>query len=198
MVTRARQKLRTRRALLEAARQMTREGLTPTVPTVAERALVSRATAYRYFPSRDAILEETELDLDAPTEESIFGDQEPPTSAEDRVSRVREALHDFSVRNEIQYRIFLRNWHDRKLRQEPGQEMEARGARRAVILERALEPLTGKLDREALERLRIALAVMIGVESVIVLEDVLGLDRESAEETMDWAVRALVRAAAND
>ena len=197
MATRDRQKLRTRRALLEAARQMIREGSTPTVPAVAERALVSKATAYRYFPSRDSLLEETELDFDAPTEESIFGKGDPPASAEDRVSLVRAAFHDFSTRNDLQYRIFLRNWHDRRLRQEPGQELETRGARRAIILERALRPLRSTLDKEALERLKAALSVMVGIESVIVLDDVLGLERKTAEEIMDWAVRTLVRAAAN-
>lgn len=198
MVTRTRQKLRTRQALLEASRQMLREGLTPTVPVVAERALVSKATAYRYFPSQDALLEETALDFDAPTEESIFGNEDPPTSAEDRVSLVRKVFHDFSVRNDPQYRIFLRNWHDRKLRQKPDQKWETRGARRAVILERALEPLAEKVGDSGLERLKTALTVMIGIESVIVLDDVLGLDRAEAEATMDWAVRTLVRAAAKD
>ena len=193
MASRTRQKLRTRRALLEAARQMIREGLSPSVPEVAERALVSRATAYRYFPSRDAILEEVELDLQSPNEESVFGG-DVPDSAEERVSRVRAAFHDFSVRHEAAYRVFLRNWHDRWLRHDATKPRVTRGARRAVVLEKALEPLAAEVEPRDLERLKIALSVLIGMESVLVLEDILGLDRDEGEEAMDWAARTLIDA----
>ena len=44
-------------------------------------------------------------------------------------------------------------------------------------------------------QLKIALGVMVDVESTIVLEDIYAPEREQAEEVMDRAVRALVRAA---
>lgn len=195
MTTRSRQKLRTRRALLSAARQVLDEGRTPTLADAAERALVSRATAYRYFPSQEALLEELQLDLDVPDEDVMFGAQAPPASAEDRVSLVRRELYDFVMRNELQYRVFLRNWLDHWLKRPADDEPETRGARRERLLDRALEPFEGKLGPNAFTRLKIALGVMVGVESMIVLKDIYGLEREQAEEAMDWAVRALVTAA---
>ncbi len=53
---RANQKERTRAALVEAARALLRAGVPPTVAEAAEQARVSRATAYRYFPTHDALL----------------------------------------------------------------------------------------------------------------------------------------------
>src|SRR5438105_11171359 len=53
---RTRQKLRTRTALVDAARALLAEGMTPTVEAAAERASISRTTAYRYFPSQRALL----------------------------------------------------------------------------------------------------------------------------------------------
>ena len=53
---RTRQKLRTRTAVVDAARALLAEGLTPTVEAAAERASISRTTAYRYFPSQRALL----------------------------------------------------------------------------------------------------------------------------------------------
>src|SRR5690606_1141187 len=43
---------RTRKLMLETASSLMQEGVTPSVSDVAEAAGVSRATAYRYFPSQ--------------------------------------------------------------------------------------------------------------------------------------------------
>ena len=50
------QKARTRPALIDAARRLLAAGRTPSVEDAAEAAAVSRATAYRYFPNRRALL----------------------------------------------------------------------------------------------------------------------------------------------
>src|ERR1039457_1484103 len=47
---RVNQKRRTRMAILQACRDIIRSGATATMPDVARLALVSEATAYRYFP----------------------------------------------------------------------------------------------------------------------------------------------------
>jgi len=55
---RARQKARTRKAIVDACRELTRSGAEVTMPRVAERAMVSEATAYRYFPDLISLLRE--------------------------------------------------------------------------------------------------------------------------------------------
>jgi len=54
--TRHRQKKRTRKALLDAAVELIRQGREPTVAEVAAVGEVSRATAYRYFPTQESLL----------------------------------------------------------------------------------------------------------------------------------------------
>ena len=56
---RERQKERTRRAIVDAARELTRSGAEVTMPRVAERAMVSEATMYRYFPDLPSLIQET-------------------------------------------------------------------------------------------------------------------------------------------
>ena len=57
------QKTRTRKDLLQAAARLMKQGGPPTLEEVAEEALVSRATAYRYFPSVEAPVSYTHLTL---------------------------------------------------------------------------------------------------------------------------------------
>src|SRR4051812_37137151 len=57
------QKRRTRAALMTAAAEFVRRGETPSILQVADAALVSKSTAYRYFPSQDALLAEALLDV---------------------------------------------------------------------------------------------------------------------------------------
>src|SRR5919106_1299453 len=68
---RANQKERTRAALVGAATDLLKEGSPPTVAEAAARAKVSRATAYRYFPTQEALMVEV-TDL-SPTVSPIEG-----------------------------------------------------------------------------------------------------------------------------
>jgi AcrR family transcriptional regulator len=52
---RTQQKSRTRQALVEATHELLAEGLTPQVEDAAERAGISRTTAYRYFPNQRSL-----------------------------------------------------------------------------------------------------------------------------------------------
>src|ERR1700753_4263242 len=85
---RERQTRRTRRALIAAADELFAAGRVPTVAEVAEVADVARATAYRYFPTQEALLLET----------TFLGDSEPLRSLpelartiEDPAERMAEA-----------------------------------------------------------------------------------------------------------
>src|ERR1700689_1552479 len=55
---RANQKARTRAAIVDACGDLVRSGAEVTMPEVARRALVSEATAYRYFPDLISLLRE--------------------------------------------------------------------------------------------------------------------------------------------
>jgi len=187
------QKLRTRAALLDAARSLVAAGIEPTIAEVADAAMVSRATAYRYFPTQEALLVEVPLDEAAPTVESLFGSG-APEDAEDRAALVQNALYDLVRDNESQFRVFLRASLTRALRDSEGQD-PLRGARRTALLAEALAPLTDELPADEIDRLIAALSMLVGVESMIVLHDVLRLDHHDARLRGEWAVRQMVRAA---
>src|SRR5215208_3273674 len=73
---RTNQKARTRAALLDATRALLGEGVSPTVEQAADRAGISRTTAYRYFTNQRALLtavfpeiaERSLLEADAPAD----------------------------------------------------------------------------------------------------------------------------------
>ena len=189
------QKLRTRQALLAAARELVAQGKAPTVVETADAANVSRATAYRYFPTKDALLVEVPLDVAAPTAQSLFPDGTAPQDAEDRAALVQNALYDLARDHEAEFRLFLRSSLLRALEDPDGTGDPFRGARRSVLLDTALEPLAHELPAEEITRLKTALSILVGVESMIVMRDVLRLDHAQARAAGECAVREMVRAA---
>jgi AcrR family transcriptional regulator len=188
------QKLRTRRALLTAAGELVAAGKTPTVADAADAAMVSRATAYRYFPSQEALLVEVPLQLGIPTVQSLFGGDAVPTEVEDRVALVHNAMYDHIREREVQFRIFQRNALLHSLDHDQN-DVPLRPAFRLELLDAALQPVEDELDTDELERLKTALSILIGTEAMIAMRDVVGLDHDHARASGEWAVRQMVRAA---
>jgi AcrR family transcriptional regulator len=168
-------------------------GENPTVAAVADAATVSRATAYRYFPTQEALLVEVPLDEDAPTVASLFG-ADAPEDAEDRVALVQNALYDLSRNHEAEFRMFLRGSIARSLKDGENARDPLRGARRSALLDEALAPLAGELPSGEIERLKNAIAMIVGIEAMIVLRDVMHLGHDEARDAGEWSVRQLVRA----
>ncbi len=187
------QKRRTRKDLLQAAARLMKQGRQPSLEEVAGEALVSRATAYRYFASVEALLVEASLDIAAPEAEELFRGASA-ADAVARVERVDTALHDMSIANEPALRMMLVHSLQRGLR-EQDREIPARQNRRMPLLEAALDPHRGEFEPAALDILRKALALIVGTEAIVVFKDVLQLDDAEARRVKRWAIRALVEAA---
>ena len=194
---RSNQKLRTRKDLLAAAARLLKQGRTPTVGEVADEAMVSRATAYRYFPSGDALLAEAPLDGEVPTPEQLF-DTDPSTDPEDRVDRAEAALHRMVYDNETPLRAMLARSLSRGIDSRDADSAPVRQNRRSDLIEAALAPAKDRLSAEAYQRLCAALAVFFGTESMVVFRDVVPLEPQCAREVKSWAMRALVRAALSE
>ena len=190
---RSNQKLRTRRALLDAAHQLVSEGHRPTLAGVAEKALVSRATAYRYFPNLDALLLEVLLDRKVATPEQILENADGEDAAE-RAALVHDFLHQLVAENEQQFRLFLKASMEQWLDFNKDSDTPLRSARRIPMLNLALEPERGKLDDETFEKLLYALSAMVSIESFIALTDVCQIEPERGREIMRWAIKLLIKA----
>ncbi|HEY7658789.1 MAG TPA: TetR/AcrR family transcriptional regulator [Burkholderiales bacterium] len=193
---RSNQHLRTRKDLLLAAARLLKEGRKPTMDDVAAAALVSRATAYRYFPSLESLLVEAPLDGAAPDPDTFFG---PDASAdpEERLDRAEAAMHQMTYQNEAQLRLMLANSLVRGSAGEGG-AVPPRQNRRTPLIEAALAPARRRFSKEAYDNLRAALALVFGTEAMVVFRDVVPLSERRARGIKSWAVRALVRAALKD
>src|SRR5215218_4755871 len=98
------QKQRTRRALVDAARELMATGVTPNVEDAAAAASISRTTAYRYFPTRYELLAATFPMIE---QTSLLGDA-PPADVEVRLDRVVAETLRTTVENELALRAALR------------------------------------------------------------------------------------------
>ena len=189
------QKHKTRRALLDAGLRLVRRGEDPTLESVAAEAEVSRATAYRYFPRIGALLSALPLVHLVGDDEVILGDAPRDDAAECAV-RVQRYFYDFAVNEERAFRRFLMAVLEETLLEEAGEDFEPlRGAYRLRALDAALASLEGKIAQETMAHLRGALVALSGIESLMVVKDVCGLDVDSGRESLEWAARALIDAA---
>jgi AcrR family transcriptional regulator len=189
---RARQKLRTRRALVDATRELVAlGGQPPTVAEAAEAASISRTTAYRYFPTQKSLLLAAHPEIDATT-------MLPEGVGEDPEERVAAAVRGFMamvVDTEAQQRTMLRL----SLEADPAtRQLPLRQGRAIGWFAEALEPLAEQLGDDGVRRLAVGLRAVSGIESLVWLTDIAGLSRADAVDQMVWSAVALVRRAAQD
>lgn len=194
---RGNQKARTRKAILEAAGELLRTGVTPTVADAAEAAMVSRATAYRYFPTQDQLL--LELGRLMPAMKPV--DELMRTLPQDVPERLRLLLTSFNTAvldQEAFMRTMLRAGLDTWLENyNKGVDVPVREGRRIGWLDQVLEPVRNQLSPASYRRLRAALALTLGPDSIVIMKDVCGLDGADALAVLDWAARALLEAGAS-
>lgn len=186
------QKRRTRRTLVETAGRLIGAGRRPSVAEVAEAAEISTRTAYRYFPSAEQLTVEATLEATRQNMEFSIEAGSPGESVVDRVDRLVDALARMTLDNETLLRQMIKFTVDRDPI-EPG--VPPRPARRLEYVERALAPLESRLDADGLDRLTFALTVVMGIESVLVLRDICGLDSTEILAVQHWAARSLLNAA---
>ena len=183
--------------LLETAMDVIRQdGHIPTVAEVAVRSKVSRATAYRYFPSRSALITAV-IDTSLGPVRSFASD-----SADGR-ERVRELFvqtfprfKEFEPQLRAAAQLSLEQWALERaglLEEEP-----YRRGHRVRILEHAIAPLAPLLPQTVRDRLHHALSVVYGIEPYIILKDIWGLRDREVERTALWMADALIDAALRD
>jgi AcrR family transcriptional regulator len=193
---RVNQKRRTRAAIVDAALELLGGGTTPTVAQAAEAARVSRATAYRYFPTQESLLLETALNADVEDIEALVQEPVGATDASDRAVHILDLLNRQVLAEEVRFRNAMRVYQDLWLAASTAGDASpvVREGRRKRWFETALAPLRDELGDAALERLVAGLSVLGGMEAMIVLRDVCRLSPDEALAVTDWAARALIAA----
>lgn len=162
----------------------------PTVADVAERADVARATAYRYFPTQEALLLET----------TFLGDSGPMRSLpelvneiQDPAQRVAEAVRraaTWTLGREARLRTILRMSLEHESVQRP--------ARRRHYIAQLLEDVEAEIPRDAYERLTGSLTLLFGIDPIISIRDNSDIPPERIPDVLAWASYALVHSALAD
>jgi AcrR family transcriptional regulator len=198
---RANQRRRTKAAIMEGARTLLREGKVPSVADAAEAAGVSRATAYRYFPTQGALVQEA---VDAVLVGELSAWEERLGDAGELTERVQHyvsLIFGLMRENEALMRgyllLALEQWAKLQAGEELGEEPIKRGGRLEAI-SATLEPFTKQLDHEAIRRLSVALSLLVGIEAHIIFRDIWGLDDDEARRISLWMARVLAQATAEE
>lgn len=187
-------KAATWKLLLETGmRLIQQDGHIPSVAEVAVRSNVSRATAYRYFPSRSAL-------VTAVIDTSLGPVRSFKSDSGDSRTRIHELFQstfprfkEFEPQLRAAAQLTLEQWALERaglLEEEP-----YRRGHRVRILEHALLPLAPKLPPKVRDRLHRALSVVYGIEPYIVLKDIWGLPDREVERIAIWMADALIDAA---
>ena len=184
-------KERTRRLLSEAARELLRVGQPLTVQAAARLAGVSRATAYRYFPSNEAVvLHATSPFTDVaatPTPTEDCAEEDLPARAADLVRQMGMWAFD----HEAELRTLLRL----SLSPERAHRTPRRGAtNRGRWIADLLDGLPGRVNAAERQRLAAALTPLFGADAVVWSTDIADLDRQQALDVLAWMAAALVQA----
>lgn len=190
------QKQRTREALLDAAVALARDGQSPSIADLAEAAMVSTATAYRYFPNPQSMW----ADLAIRQEPMDWVLEDLPSDAEGRVDAVVRRVAEVQFADETLWRGHARAALDRWFSQhddaaDDDERVPVRGSFRLEATRAALEPLEDRLPAEQFQRLTMAVTLVYGLDAMIASRDTCGLEADEATELMSWAARALVGAA---
>ena len=190
-------KAATFRLLLDTAMTIIQKsGHIPSVAEVAVRSNVSRATAYRYFTSRSALVTAV-IDSSLGPVRMLASDN--PSGRE----RVHELFletfprfKEFEPQLRAAAQLSLEQWALERaglLEEEP-----YRRGHRVRILQHAIAPLAPQLRPAVRDRLHRALSVVYGIEPYVILKDIWGLPDKQVERTALWMADALIDAALRD
>ena len=154
------QKNRTRKALVAAAGELMRGGRNPTVADVAEAAEISRATAYRYFPTQEMLLAEVALFA---ASGPLFHSPAQGLPLSEAVGQLVRRVATWAYTNEQPLRTILR------LSLDPSTGVR-RPAHRVEWIVHALAPARDKIDPETSGKLSRALTLVLGIDPVVVMK----------------------------
>ncbi|MBB1595766.1 TetR/AcrR family transcriptional regulator [Achromobacter sp. UMC46] len=188
---------RMRKTLLDAAQHLMAQGIIPSVAELAEHAQVSRATAYRYFPSQSALIA-------AVVDESLGPILAWNSMSTDAATRVDELLrfafprleaHEAPLRAAIMVSL---QQHAEASAGKAGLEPRLVRGHRVDILKRAIAPLASDLTPAQQDRVAQALSLVYGSEVFLVLKDIWKLELPEITDVVRWTAQAIIRQAQAD
>ena len=185
---------RTARLMLDTAVQLMQGGIVASVSDVAEAAGVSRATAYRYFPSQAALVQAVVDEALGPILDWKSASVEPAERVGDLLGSSLPRIDAFEATFRAALKLSLDQWAQRQAGTLGSEPQFTRG-HRIDLLRDAVAPLRGRIPEAGFDRLSKALSLLFGIEALIVIKDIWGGSAEDAREVVLWAAGALMAAA---
>lgn len=178
---RDRQSERTRELILEAlASELAEGGLHDlNIPAIAQRAGVSVRTVYRYFPTRDALIDAAEERIDR-----IVGPPHIPQTAADLPGMAQALFRQFDDRETL----ILAHWAT-----DLGRDVRARGRRRRLqaYLE-TLSAATANLTRSDARAAHAVISHLLSSLTWKTLREEFGMKGSESGKAVAWALRTLI------
>ena len=181
------------RRLLDEAVALVRRGRIPSVAEVAKSAGVSRATAYRYFPSRSKLVSAVIAEALAPVRRAVPQQGDAKQRLHELLDRTYSRFKEYEPHMRAALQLALEH-----------QSLEAAGlleedpfrrGQRTEILATTIAPLKSRLKPAVYQRLLKALAVVYGIEPMVILKDICGASDRETEAVVRWMMDALIDAA---
>ena len=178
---RIRQKMATRKHILEQTQVLLSSGKAFGIEDVVEHSGLSRATVYRYFPNIDALVQEAGLDIKTASPEMLLK-RTSKYDLQTQIIKIQQYFNDLAFDNEEAFRKYLGT-----VLGQSSPEVK-RGARRVKTLRLAMDNYKGKLDKDTVDKLINTATVLMGIEALIVTRDVCGLSKQKSKKTLQWAL----------
>jgi AcrR family transcriptional regulator len=183
---------------VDAAVTLIRDGRSPSMPEAAERALVSVATAYRYFRTAEELWEEAAIFSSTLLIDSQELEAAIDAAGDDVEARVEVVIRKLGwgfIDHQVMTRQVMKTSLDRWFaQQDPEAETRpVRPGQRNKWNALALAPLRDKLEDHEVDSLVEALGFTLGAEAVITLLDALQLSPEAAKERQLTTARWILR-----
>lgn len=202
----SRVKEKMRNTLIENALDMFEKGDFPSVTELAIKTNISRATAYRYFPTQSDL-------VSAVVEESLKSiiDWEPKhATAEERINELLAFAYPQMLQHEGALRaallLSLQQWAEQRakttqdetsVQHQDIQEKLIRGNRKH-ILSLATAPLNNELTPALKQKVIHALSLIYGSEVFMVLKDIWQIENDNIPAVTQWIAKAILNQARED
>lgn len=196
-------KKRKYKVLIQHALRMFEEGAFPSVTELAIAAGISRATAYRYFPTQSALISTVVDEILKP----IIDWRPEQITAEERVEELLKFAYPQMLNHEGALRaallLSLQQWAEKRSQEtnaKPGfviNEKLIRGHRKQTLL-MVTEPLKEQLSPELLEKVIHSLSLVYGSEVFMVFKDIWQMENHEVQSITQWMAKAILNQAKVD
>ncbi len=192
---------RTFNLLINTALTLFEQGAIPSVSELAADAGVSRATAYRYFPTQSDLISATVNASLGPILTWRSDSPETHTRMEQLLAFAYPQMfkHEGALRAALY--VSLQQWaQDRSAsaKSQVNDEKKLIRGHRKAILANVVEPLKSHVDKDTLDKVIRAFSLVYGSEVFLVMKDIWKMDDSGVIGITQWMAKAIINQALSD